>query len=209
MFGFLLSGITFGLAAGITPGPLLALLLAQTLRHGAREGIKVSLTPLLTDAPIVALSLMVLSRLSDAGVMIGWISIFGGLYVVWLGIDALRVQSFNASSGAAEANSFRKAMLVNFLNPHVYLFWMTVGSPIVLRAYDTGLIRVVAFVSSFYLCLCGAKILIAVLASRTRGLLTGKAYIWSVRVVGFILLGFGLWLAWDGAENLGRFSLRV
>jgi len=39
------------------PRPLLALVLAQTLRHGAREGCKIALTPLVTDAPIIIVAL--------------------------------------------------------------------------------------------------------------------------------------------------------
>lgn len=36
----LLSALLLGLYAGLSPGPLMALLLAQTLRHGPREGFK-------------------------------------------------------------------------------------------------------------------------------------------------------------------------
>ena len=49
-----LFGVVFGLAAGLMPGPLLALVIQQTLRHGPGEGIKVAAAPLLTDLPIVA-----------------------------------------------------------------------------------------------------------------------------------------------------------
>ncbi|MGD0905110.1 MAG: hypothetical protein ABR924_19595 [Terracidiphilus sp.] len=48
----LVSGVLLGLFCGLAPGPLLALVLAQTLRHGAREGRKIALSPLVTDAPV-------------------------------------------------------------------------------------------------------------------------------------------------------------
>jgi threonine/homoserine/homoserine lactone efflux protein len=51
MTSAVLSGAALGLSAGVTPGPLLALVIAQTLTHGPREGGKVALAPLLTDAP--------------------------------------------------------------------------------------------------------------------------------------------------------------
>ena len=35
-----------GLSCGLAPCPMLALLLAQTLRHGPREGCKIALPPL-------------------------------------------------------------------------------------------------------------------------------------------------------------------
>lgn len=53
MIGFLLSGILLGLSGGLAPGPLLTLVASETLRHGARAGVRVALAPLLTDLPIV------------------------------------------------------------------------------------------------------------------------------------------------------------
>ena len=68
-------GVVFGLAAGLMPGPLLALVIQQTLRHGPGEGIKVAAAPLLTDLPIVAAALFALDRLVDADGVLGAISL--------------------------------------------------------------------------------------------------------------------------------------
>ncbi len=59
----LAAGTVFGLSAGFAPGPLLTLVITQTLRHDIREGVKVAMAPLITDLPIILLSLLVLSRL--------------------------------------------------------------------------------------------------------------------------------------------------
>ncbi len=42
-FEFLISGIILGLAAGTSPGPLLALVFSETLKYGKKEGIKIAL----------------------------------------------------------------------------------------------------------------------------------------------------------------------
>ena len=52
MFSALTAGILLGLSAGFAPGPLLTLVIAQTLKHNVREGIKVALAPLISDFPI-------------------------------------------------------------------------------------------------------------------------------------------------------------
>ncbi|MDY6953588.1 MAG: LysE family translocator, partial [Thermodesulfobacteriota bacterium] len=49
-------GIVLGLSAGFAPGPLLALVISQTLRHNAVEGLKVALAPLVTDLPIILIT---------------------------------------------------------------------------------------------------------------------------------------------------------
>ena len=66
-----LAGAAFGLSAGITPGPLLALVIAQTLAHGPREGGKVALAPLLTDSPIILGALLLTSSAASHGTLLG------------------------------------------------------------------------------------------------------------------------------------------
>ncbi len=39
----LISGLVFGLSGGLTPGPLLALIITQSLRYGPREGIRIAI----------------------------------------------------------------------------------------------------------------------------------------------------------------------
>ncbi len=62
---FLISGVVFGLAAGIAPGPLLALVFSETLKYEKKEGVKVAISPLITDLPIVIFVLFMLSTLSS------------------------------------------------------------------------------------------------------------------------------------------------
>lgn len=199
MLGYLISGITLGAAAGCSPGPLLAFLVAQTLRYGLREGVKVALAPVLTDLPIVVATLLLLSRLSDSRGVLAVISVAGGLYVIWLGIESVRIRQAAVSGSAASPHSIRRSMMVNFLNPHVYIFWMTVGGPLVLEGAGAGLGRPTAFMAAFYVCLCGSKTAIAVLLDRSRGFLAGAAYLWVVRALGLLLIAFGVWLVGSGA----------
>lgn len=156
MRGYLLSGAALGLAAG----PMLALVVAQTLRYGWREGAKVSLAPLVRDAPIVAATLLMLARLKQVEAALGGLAVAGGLYLGWLGSELIR--SPDPHAGIEDApGSLRKAVAVNFLNPHVYLFWISVGGPLVIEGASTDWSRAAAFVVAFYLCLCSSKVVLA------------------------------------------------
>ncbi|MCW5978549.1 MAG: LysE family translocator [Bryobacteraceae bacterium] len=201
MLPYVLSGATFGLAAGLSPGPILALVVSQTLRYGVREGFKVSLAPLLTDLPIVTLCVLGLSRVADLGAALAWISLAGGAYVAWLGVQSLRTQGVDNASAPAP-RSVRKAMAINFLNAHVYLFWLTVGAPMVLKAAEGGAHFAAGFIAPFYVCLCGSKMALAALVNRSRGFLKGRTYVWTLRALGAALIAFGLWLIAEGARAL-------
>ena len=71
-------GTVLGLAAGFSPGPLTLLVISETLRHGLRAGMKVSLAPILTDLPIIALAALLLDRLSSHPAALGGIALLGG-----------------------------------------------------------------------------------------------------------------------------------
>ena len=204
MLSYLIIGLTLGSAAGISPGPLLALLVSQTLRHGLREGLKVALAPVLTDAPIVAFMLLLFSRLPNMDEVLGYISVCGGFYVIWLGIESLRTRSVETPAGGEGANSIRKAMAINLLNPHVYVFWGSVGAPTVLRATESGTWAAAGFVAGFYVTLCGAKMILAMLVNRSRSLLQGAGYRHTLQALGVVLLGFGVWLIREGWLYLSR-----
>lgn len=202
LLGFLISGTTLGLAAGLSPGPLMALLVAQTVRYGVREGVKVAFAPILTDAPIVTVTVLVLSRFSQMSAVLGWISMLGGLYVGWLGVECLRAGSFLGTAPEGEPGSIRKAFAVNLLNPHPYAFWATVGGPMVLRASTGRLAPAIGFVACFYLLLCGSKVVVAVLIHRAGAFLTGPAYARTVQFIGVALLIFAGLLVGEGFQHL-------
>jgi len=75
MLSSLLAGIVMGLTAGFSPGPLSTLVITQTLRHGLKEGVKVAVAPLMTDLPIIAASLLLLSRAAHNENILGVISL--------------------------------------------------------------------------------------------------------------------------------------
>lgn len=127
-----LFGVVFGLAAGLLPGPLRALVIQQTLRHGPGEGIKVAAAPLLTDLPIVAAALLAVNWLADADGILGAMSLLGAAFLGYLAYESVTTD-LAAHDGPANApRSLQKGVAANLLNPHPYLFWFTVGAPTLL-----------------------------------------------------------------------------
>ena len=85
MTHYLTMGIVLGLSAGFAPGPLLTLVIAETLQHDIKAGFKVAIAPVITDLPIIILTLVVLSKLSNFHSILGVISIIGGFFVLFMG----------------------------------------------------------------------------------------------------------------------------
>ena len=87
------AGAALGLSAGLSPGPLFTLVLAQSLSHGAREGVKVALAPLFTDLPILALAILAMAWIESHPLLMGLASLAGALVVARFGLDCFAVRS--------------------------------------------------------------------------------------------------------------------
>ena len=201
MKSLLISGMLLGLSAGLSPGPMLTLVIAQTLRHGIREGTKVALAPLLTDTPIVIVCLLFLSVFSDMRPALGVISMFGGLYLFYLGLNSMRFKAVDLQEDV-DPKSLKKGLMVNFLNPSPYLFWTSIGGPLVLKASSTSLVAAVAFVLPFYVMLVGSKIVVAIVSGRSRNLMKSRHYTIILKILGLVLIGFGILFLRDGLNYL-------
>ena len=202
MITALASGVLLGFSAGLSPGPMLALVLAQTLRHGSREGCKIALTPLVTDTPIILATLALASKLAELRQLFGIISIAGGAFVLYLAWESFHPARQEAEAPAEQPRSWFKGIVTNLLSPHMWLFWLTVGAAILAKATAQSWLVAVAFLFGFYLLLVGSKALVALMAGRSRDLLAGRAYRVVMRVLAVLLGFFAVLLFREGLKLL-------
>lgn len=89
--------------------------------------------------------------------LISLLRIAGGLYILFLAWDA-----FKSSIGTVGILSARtdeesspsaivKGLLLNFLNPNVYIFWATIGVPTILDGWQKSPLHGISFGLGFYL----------------------------------------------------------
>ena len=203
---YLTMGAVFGLTAGISPGPLLTLVISETLRHNKTEGVKIAIAPLITDIPIVLLTIFIFSKMASFDVVIGIISILGGIFIAYLGYDSIKSKGIEIEIQNLKLKSIRKGIIVNILNPHPYIFWLMVGAPITIKAYQASPAAAFAFIIAFYVLLIGSKISIALVVDRSRAFLKNKLYIWTLRILGLVLLILAILLIKEGISYLGLFT---
>jgi len=203
MINYILSGILLGLSAGFAPGPLLTLVVSETLQHGTRAGIKIALAPIITDLPIILLTVFILGKLAGFDFVMAGISFLGSLVVLIMGFTNLQVKGVKINPEAPKNNSLVKGIVVNLLSPHPYLFWLGVGAPILLKAADFNLAAAIGFVGVFYIMLVGAKLGLAILVGKSRTFLTGRAYLFVMKGLGLLLILFAIILFRQGWSLLG------
>lgn len=196
MLAALTSGLGIGLAAGVSPGPLLVLVVTSTLRGGLRNGIAVAAAPLLSDLVVVTAVLLLLSDLRATA--LGWLGVAGGVLVLVVGAQTVRegrTATLDVADGAP-APPLRKALtqaaLVNLLSPHPWVSWVAVLGPLTLTFWRESPLAGVAVVVGFYLTLVGSKAALAAVVARGRRRLTDLSYRRTVVIAGVVLVALGV-----------------
>lgn len=165
---YLTQGALLGGAAAAQPGPFQAYLLSQVLSAGWRHTLPAAFAPLISDGPIIALMLFVLSRTPDW--FLAALQLIGGfflLYLAWLTLRAVRAAASTEAAPAPTSGrqSVLRAAMMNALSPGPYIFWGTIGGPIVVSGWRESPWYGVSFFLGFYPALIGVLNLIIMLGA--------------------------------------------
>jgi threonine/homoserine/homoserine lactone efflux protein len=168
-------GAALGLTAAATPGSLQTLLISETLLGGIQRGARVTLAPLITDAPIIVAMLFVLQRVPS--IVVQLLSLAGGVFVLYLAWGLFKQwrtgTEIKPEVAATQPIGWRglwRASIVNWLNPNPYLFWTLVGGPTLIAALNQSVWYGVAFLVGMYSVFVGGMLIIAAVFHFARNL---------------------------------------
>ena len=201
MWIFLTQGFAMGLYAALQPGPFQTYILSETLRRGWRKSLPMAFAPLVSDLPPVLLTLLVLSRMPQ-GVLDG-LRIAGGLLMLYLARGAYKSFTTQTEETVAveesPAKSLFSAAAINILSPSVYLFWTTIGAPIVLDGWQISPLHGLSFIIGMYSVFIPSLVALIILFGQT-GRLPAKAQKWIGYGLALLLALLGLYQIWVGVS---------
>lgn len=206
MFFYLSQGLVLGGTAAAQPGPFQAYLLSQTLRNGWRRTMVAALAPLISDGPIVALVLLVLTQTPVW--LLNVLRLAGGCFLLYLAGKAYR--AFKTADFAQPdmagpgRQNLLEAALLNALSPNPYIFWATIAGPILIEGWRQSPALGLSFVLGFYGTLIGGFAGFVVLFAVARKLDPRLSRTLSAASA-LLLLLFGLYQLWMGADMLIAF----
>lgn len=202
MVFYLLQGIGLGLAAAAQPGPFQAYVISQTLDIGWRRALPVSLAPLITDGPIILMTVFCLGRIPDWFEPVFYTA--SGFFILYLAYHAFRRWrefSDGETSLPSSVHGLCRAVWMNAISPGPYVYWSLVTGPILLMAWRETPVQGVAFLVGFY----GAMICVLI----TLIVLFAMARQWETRlrkvllaVSAAALAGFGAYQLWLGMAGI-------
>jgi threonine/homoserine/homoserine lactone efflux protein len=201
MWGYLIVGAGLAFAAAIQPGPFQAFLLSETMSRGWRRTLPAAFAPLLSDAPILVVALLVLSRIPEG--MVRLLHLAGALFLFYLAYGSYRTwhrfDPDRALEAASGQSTLLKAALVNFLNPNPWLGWTLVMGPIFLQGYRETPGHGVALIAGFYVTMVACLIGLISLFAFARNA-TPRVTRTALGLSCLALAGFGVYQLWLGVR---------
>ncbi|MCB1475208.1 MAG: LysE family translocator [Rhodobiaceae bacterium] len=185
----------------IVPGPTVTLIIANSIRHGARAGLmNVAGTQFGLAIMVAVLALGLQAVVATMAGIFDFLRIAGAAYLVWLGVRLWRADGALAEDPAAQTDNrggrghFWQGFFVILSNPKALFFFGAFIPQFVNPASNT--VAQTALLGVTFMVVAtifdGAY---AVLAGRAGGFLTRSRLRWAERISGTFLIGGGVWLA--------------
>ena len=181
------------------PGPNVALIVANSVAHGARYGLMTVAGT--ASAMVLQLALVVLGASALLGMLANlfdWLRWLGVAYLVWLGVRTWRAAATDLAGTQAEPRSmasiFSRGFAVSLTNPKTLLFYAAFLPQFVGMGDGEATYQLLLLAGTFLVVAVLLDGAWALLAGRLRSLLQARARLRN-RITGGLLIGAGVGLA--------------
>jgi threonine/homoserine/homoserine lactone efflux protein len=134
-----MGALGIGVALAGAPGPVQAILLAESVRGGVGRGLQALLGAFATWATLLLAVALGVSLAPPEGVIFRILRLAGGALLIWLAVDGFRVEGATGGSDQRRAlPPVARGSLAVLLNPGAWLFLGAVASPVFASASAVG-----------------------------------------------------------------------
>lgn len=201
MVAHVLFACSYGFACVVQPGPFQLFLLNRTLTHGWKRTLPAACAPLLSDGPIILLTVLFIRSLPD------WLEpvlyATGGVYLLLLAAHSWRDRRTGPTDHVPEGTPARTvlaAALVNFLNPNPWLGWSLVLGPMLVSSWRESPLHGLALLLGFYGTMITGTVILIGLFERG-GRFTPRMHRALLSLATLALVAFGIYALARGAAE--------
>ncbi len=196
----LLSVVVISLSGVMMPGPMFAVVLTKSFRS-PWTGVWISLGHAVIEVPLILLIYFGFAHFFENSVVQLVLSILGGGMIIWLGISMFRNRTEVVTQGKdLPYSAFIAGIITSGLNPFFLLWWVTIGSLLVMKFVEFGAGGLTLFIAVHWLCDLFWLSLVAVVVYKTHALWGRKIQEWVFIASSLLLAGFGIWFIVSGIQ---------
>jgi threonine/homoserine/homoserine lactone efflux protein len=194
IFQMVFLGFVIGLTGALAPGPTLVATINASINGDWMTGLKVSL-----GHAIVELFIVILILLGLATIALPYTSVIagvGGIALIVFGaltIMGSRQATMSASPNQPVSNPYMAGLVTSAANPYFWIWWLSVGSAMVIAGLEGGLVLAGAFMIGHWTADTVWYTLVSSGVSQGRTFLSDTAYRNIMIFCGIFLILFGIY----------------
>ena len=190
----LVLGFLIGLTGALAPGPTLVATINASLAGNWTAGLKVSLGHIIIETAIFFLIILGLASIASPFTTI--IAGIGGIALVVFGIMTLsgsRSATLAAGHTDEGTSPLMAGLLTSAANPYFWIWWLSVGSALLITSLEGGLLLAVVFMIGHWAADTGWYTLVSTSVAKGKTLLSDTMYHRIMAACGVFLVLFGLY----------------
>lgn len=195
-------GITMGLLLSVMVGPVFFTLIQNSIAFGFKYAVVLAAGILMSDFVYVLITYFGISLLTQFPNFEWYLAIFGGVILIGFGLSSFlkKTKDRPITGGlplgkSSKSTAFFKGFGINGVNPFVLLFWISIAGLVAINdnydRFDIGVYYLGILVTVFCF-----DLLKAFIAKQLQSYVTPKVMILMNKIVGVVLLLFGVRLFW-------------
>jgi threonine/homoserine/homoserine lactone efflux protein len=188
----LILSFLIGLTGALAPGPTLVATIQSSMKKGWTMGPKVSAGHIIIETFVFLLILLGIS--ATAVRFSGFIAVIGGGALIVFGILTLRgsrTARLDHPAGAIIDNPYMAGIITGVTNPYFWIWWLTIGSSLLVNVMETGIIFGVIFMIGHWMADVGWLTMVSAGIHRGRMILSPRGYTITLSLCGLFLILFG------------------
>lgn len=190
----LVLGFVIGLTGALAPGPTLVATINASLSGSWTAGLKISLGHILAELAIFLLIVFGLATAARPYTTV--IALVGGTALIVFGILTIlgsRTASLEEKGTSPGGNPVVAGLVSSAANPYFWIWWLSVGSAMVIAALAGGLYLAAVFMIGHWAADTGWFTFVAAGVSRGVSILTDTLYHRIMAACGLFLIAFGVY----------------
>jgi len=187
-------GLVIGFTGALVPGPTLVATINASLAGNWTAGLKVSLGHIVIETAIFFLIILGLASIASPYTTV--IAVVGGFALIVFGaMTLLGSRNATLSTGLKKDGSgpYMAGLVTSAANPYFWIWWLSVGSALLLQSLAGGIVFAVAFMIGHW----GADTIwytfVSTTVAKGRALLSDRTYHIVMAACGVFLILFGLY----------------
>jgi threonine/homoserine/homoserine lactone efflux protein len=195
------SVILISFSGVLLPGPLFAVTLEKAAKRKS-AGLLIAIGHGVVEIPLIFFIYFWLSQFTIPDYISIAVGLTGGLLMMYMGINAFRNRNNKMQYAVSSSDSFISGIWTTAANAGFILWWLTIGTTLVLNAKIFGIIGFSVFTVVHWLCDFVWYSLVAFLIFKSRRFWNNKVNNAIFLFCFVVFFGFGAWFFTSGVISL-------